>query len=80
MLPVFNNLYKSVKSGKETARVISACSGKDYQKRLAKELGAMRNSEMWQAGAASALFVRRKKPKPSPKAPKAWPAGRRNAQ
>jgi ketol-acid reductoisomerase len=50
--PLFDQLYKSVKSGKETARVISACSGKDYQQRLGKELAVIRDSEMWRAGAA----------------------------
>jgi ketol-acid reductoisomerase len=50
VLPVFNRLYRSVKTGKETARVLSACSGKDYQKRLAKELGTMGNLEMWRTG------------------------------
>ena len=52
VLPLFDKLYKSVKSGKETARVLSACSGKNYQQRLAKELNAIRDSEMWRAGAA----------------------------
>jgi ketol-acid reductoisomerase len=52
VLPLFNQLYKSVKSGKETARVISACSRKNYPQLVAKELGAIRDSEMWRAGAA----------------------------
>ncbi len=52
VLPLFDKLYKSVKSGKETARVISSCGRNDYQKHLAKELATLRNSEMWQAGAA----------------------------
>ncbi len=52
VLPLFDRLYKSVKAGKETARVISACSGRDYQKRLGKELGVIHDSEMWRAGAA----------------------------
>ena len=39
VLPVFRTLYASVKSGKETAPVISACGRKDYQKQLDKELG-----------------------------------------
>jgi len=52
VLPLFERLYRSVKSGKETARVLSTCSGKDYQKRLARELNAIRDSEMWRAGAA----------------------------
>ncbi|MBD3240678.1 MAG: ketol-acid reductoisomerase [Chitinivibrionales bacterium] len=50
--PVFKELYQSVKSGKETRRVITACGRKDYQKQLDKELGAIHDSEMWQAGAA----------------------------
>ena len=50
--PVFEELYKAVKSGREAARVISACGGKDYQKQLAKELTVIRESEMWKAGAA----------------------------
>lgn len=49
-LPVFKQLYAAVKSGKETRRVISACGRPDYQARLAKELGALGNSEMWRAG------------------------------
>jgi ketol-acid reductoisomerase len=63
VLPLFDRLYKSVKSGKETARVISACSGKNYQKRLAKELGVIRNSEMWRAGAAVRALRPREKAK-----------------
>jgi ketol-acid reductoisomerase len=50
--PVFKELYKSVASGQEAEHVIKTCGGKDYQKVLAKELGTMRNSEMWRAGAA----------------------------
>ncbi|HBA82630.1 MAG TPA: ketol-acid reductoisomerase [Verrucomicrobia bacterium] len=52
VLPVFDKLYKAVKSGKEAARVISACGGKDYQKLLGNELETMGTSEMWRAGAA----------------------------
>ena len=63
VLPLFDRLYKSVKSGKETARVISACSGKNYQKRLAKELGVIRDSEMWRAGAAVRALRPREKAK-----------------
>ncbi len=51
-LPVFKDLYKSVKSGAETKRVISVCGRKDYQERLGTELGKIHDSEMWQAGAA----------------------------
>lgn len=52
VLPLFRELYKSVKSGKETARVISACGKKGYQKDLKRELDEIGNSEMWQAGKA----------------------------
>ncbi|MBI2437260.1 MAG: ketol-acid reductoisomerase [Lentisphaerae bacterium] len=51
-LPVFKRLYNSVKSGKETSRVISACGKPDYQRSLARELNALGNSEMWRAGKA----------------------------
>ncbi|MBD3421429.1 MAG: ketol-acid reductoisomerase [Chitinivibrionales bacterium] len=50
--PVFKELYQSVKSGKETRRVISACGRNDYKERLDKELAVIGNSEMWQAGKA----------------------------
>ena len=52
VLPVFKELYERVKSGKECARVLSACGKPDYQKQLGKELAAMGNSEMWQVGKA----------------------------
>ncbi len=52
VMPVFKTLYKSVKSGVETRRVIQSCSRPDYQKSLARELNAMKNSEMWSAGQA----------------------------
>ncbi len=52
-LPVFKELYKRVKSGKETARVLSACGGLNYQEALTQELQEIGNSEMWQAGKAA---------------------------
>ncbi len=51
-LPVFNNLYESVKSGAETKRVLDSTSAADYKKSLNAELTEMRESELWQAGAA----------------------------
>ncbi len=51
-LPVFQELYKSVKDGKETKRVLSACGKADYKERLDKELSAIGDSEMWQTGKA----------------------------
>lgn len=50
--PVFNELYRKVKRGFETRRVISSCGRPDYQKQLAKELNALGTSEMWLAGKA----------------------------
>ncbi len=52
VLPAFRKLYKRVKKGIETRRVITEGSKPDYQQRLNAELAAIRNSEMWQAGAA----------------------------
>src|SRR5512145_3474221 len=40
VLPVFKELYERVKSGKECARVLSACGKADYQQQLTKELNA----------------------------------------
>ncbi|MFZ0826207.1 MAG: ketol-acid reductoisomerase [Verrucomicrobiia bacterium] len=51
-LPVFKDLYRRVKDGRECTRVLSACGGSNYQKLLQKELDQLHNSEMWRAGAA----------------------------
>ena len=50
--PVFEELYASVVSGTETRIVLEANSAPDYQVKLDAELREMRDSEMWQAGAA----------------------------
>ncbi|GEP96488.1 ketol-acid reductoisomerase [Chitinophaga cymbidii] len=50
--PVFDELYASVAAGKEAERSISSNSQADYRDKLNKELEELRNSEMWQAGAA----------------------------
>ena len=50
--PVFEELYAKVISGEETRIVLEANSAPDYQKGLDQELREMRESEMWQAGAA----------------------------
>jgi ketol-acid reductoisomerase len=52
VMPVFKELYKRVSSGKEAERVIKVCGAKNYPAKVAKELAAMRNSEMWRAGEA----------------------------
>ncbi|QGY42370.1 ketol-acid reductoisomerase [Maribellus comscasis] len=51
-LPVFNDLYNSVKTGAETKRVLDSTSSLDYKTSLNAELTEMRESELWQAGAA----------------------------
>ena len=63
VLPVFQDLYKRVKTGAETARVISVCGKKDYQQRLERELGEIHDSEMWRAGAAVRSLRPRQKAK-----------------
>ena len=50
--PVFDNLYESVTSGVETRIVLEKNSDPQYREKLDEELRAMRESEMWQAGAA----------------------------
>jgi ketol-acid reductoisomerase len=50
--PVFDDLYESVVSGEETRIVLEANTADDYRERLEEELSEMRESEMWQAGAA----------------------------
>ncbi len=52
VMPVFDELYKSVESGNETRIVLEANSRPDYRERLQRELDEIRNSEMWRAGAA----------------------------
>jgi ketol-acid reductoisomerase len=52
VLPVFENLYDSVITGKEAARTLDLNSAPDYREKLRVELDAIKNSEMWRAGAA----------------------------
>jgi ketol-acid reductoisomerase len=52
VVPLFDELYQSVLSGVETKRVLEANSAPDYREKLQKELDVIKNSEMWQAGAA----------------------------
>jgi ketol-acid reductoisomerase len=49
--PVFEELYKKVAAGDETRRVLEANGRPDYRAQLEKELKAVADSEMWQAGA-----------------------------
>jgi len=51
-LPVFKELYKRVKNGDETRRVLKVCGAKDYQQKLDAELSELGNSEIWSTGKA----------------------------
>jgi len=70
--PVFEELYQSVRTGKETEIVLLANSAPDYALRLRSELDEMANSEMWRAGTA----VRSLRPE-SPESQKASEGGRK---
>ena len=50
--PVFDVLYESVVSGRETERTLKLNSAPDYREKLRVELDRIKNSEMWRAGAA----------------------------
>jgi ketol-acid reductoisomerase len=50
--PLFELLYRDVKEGVETKRVLDTCSAPDYREKLQQELDNWKNSEMWKAGAA----------------------------
>jgi len=50
--PVFEALYKSVKDGVETKRVLDTCSAPDYRVKLEAELKEIHDLEMWRAGEA----------------------------
>ncbi len=49
-MPVFEELYDRVSSGKEAAVVIKANEKPDYRQKLEAELKEIRESELWQAG------------------------------
>ena len=49
--PVFEKLYREVACGNEAQRSIDTNSKPDYREGLEKELAALRESEMWRAGA-----------------------------
>ncbi|MER3416527.1 MAG: ketol-acid reductoisomerase [Gemmataceae bacterium] len=62
--PLFEELYDRVARGEETKRVLEANSRPDYRQELEKELQAIADSEMWQAG----KIVRQLRPERQPKA------------
>jgi ketol-acid reductoisomerase len=50
VMPVFKDLYARVKDGRECERVLDSTGGLNYKAELEKELKALRESEIWQAG------------------------------
>ena len=48
--PVFEKLYKSVRSGEEAKIVIESCSKDDYRQQLEAELETLGNEEIWRTG------------------------------
>ena len=48
--PVFEDLYKSVKTGEEAQRSIDTNSQEDYRAKLEEELKEVRESELWVTG------------------------------
>jgi ketol-acid reductoisomerase len=50
--PVFNELYDSVKEGKETKRSLEFNSQKDYREKYEQEMKDIRELEIWRAGKA----------------------------
>jgi ketol-acid reductoisomerase len=61
--PLFDSLYELVVSGEETRIVLERSAEPDYRQKLADELKAMGNSEMWKAGATvRSLRPERQKP------------------
>jgi ketol-acid reductoisomerase len=52
VVPVFEDLYERVKNGEETRIVLEANGSPNYKENLECELKQLRESEMWQAGAA----------------------------
>jgi ketol-acid reductoisomerase len=57
--PLFDSLYELVATGEETHIVLERSSAPDYRQKLADELKAMGNSEMWRTG----VTVRSLRPK-----------------
>ena len=70
VMPLFDELYKRVASGAETARVLRTCGRPDYKEQLTKELNVMANSEMWRAGKATRALRPKEAAKKFSSAPK----------
>jgi ketol-acid reductoisomerase len=52
VLPVFEELYRRVKTGEECVRVLTSTGAQNYKEILNAELNELGSSEMWRAGAA----------------------------
>lgn len=50
--PVFNDLYKSVKTGEETRRTLEFAGQSDYRAKFEAEVEEIRQLEIWRAGKA----------------------------
>lgn len=50
--PVFQELYESVETGKETKRTMEYAGRPDYREAFEKEMEEIRNMEIWRAGKA----------------------------
>ncbi len=50
VIPVFDNLYEEVASGREAQKSIDSNGQDDYREKLEEELKEIRDSEMWQTG------------------------------
>jgi ketol-acid reductoisomerase len=62
--PLFDSLYELVVTGEETRIVFEKSNAPDYRQKLAAELEAMGNSEMWRAGTTvRSLRPERQKPR-----------------
>jgi ketol-acid reductoisomerase len=48
--PLFDELYESVRSGREARIVIESCGAEDYRARLGAELAELAAEEIWRAG------------------------------
>src|SRR5882757_4229846 len=56
-LPVFEQLYESVRNGTETRKSLEFNGRSTYRQDLAKELDVINNQEIWQAGMLFSLVA-----------------------
>jgi ketol-acid reductoisomerase len=56
-VPIFEQLYESVKNGTETRKALEFNGRATYREDLAKELEEINNQEIWRAGRYSAIVI-----------------------